>query len=40
MYPSRATSRAAVPGIIDGLRARGYRFVTVSELVALGHDAG
>ncbi|HET6231370.1 MAG TPA: polysaccharide deacetylase family protein [Longimicrobiaceae bacterium] len=40
MYPSRATSRAAVPGIVDGLRARGYRFVTVSEMVALGHDAG
>jgi peptidoglycan/xylan/chitin deacetylase (PgdA/CDA1 family) len=29
-----ATVLAAVPGVIDGLRARGYRFVTVSELLA------
>jgi peptidoglycan-N-acetylglucosamine deacetylase len=34
MYAGRATTRAALPGIIDGLRARGYRFVTVSELLA------
>jgi peptidoglycan-N-acetylglucosamine deacetylase len=33
MYPSRATSLGAVAGIIQGLRARGYRFVTVSELI-------
>ena len=33
MYRSRAESRRAVPLIIDGLRDRGYRFVTVSELV-------
>jgi peptidoglycan-N-acetylglucosamine deacetylase len=33
-YPSRATSLAAVPGVIDGLRARGYRFVTVNELLS------
>jgi len=36
MYESRAESRAALPGIIDGLRANGYRFVTVSELLAEG----
>lgn len=33
MYPSRRTSKAAVPGIIDALHAKGYRFVTVSELL-------
>ena len=33
-FPSRATSLAAVPGVIDGLRVRGYRFVTVNELLA------
>lgn len=37
MYESRAESRAALPGIIDGLRERGYRFVTLSEL--LGDEA-
>jgi peptidoglycan/xylan/chitin deacetylase (PgdA/CDA1 family) len=31
---SRTTSRQALPGIIDGLQARGYQFVTVSELLA------
>ena len=35
MYPSRETSRQALPGIIDGLKARGFRFVTVSELLSL-----
>lgn len=34
MYDSRASSRAAVPRIIDELRSGGYRFVTVSELLA------
>ena len=34
MYPSRATSFHAVPGIIDGLKQRGYRFKTVSELLS------
>jgi len=34
MYESRVESRAALPGIIDGLQARGYRFVTLSELLA------
>lgn len=32
-YPGRATSLAAVPQIIDELHGRGYRFVTVSELL-------
>ncbi|WP_086824822.1 polysaccharide deacetylase family protein [Allokutzneria sp. NRRL B-24872] len=36
MYPSRAQSRAAIPGIVSGLREQGYRFVTVSELLKLG----
>jgi peptidoglycan/xylan/chitin deacetylase (PgdA/CDA1 family) len=35
MYPSRETSRQALPGIVDGLHARGFRFVTVSELLAM-----
>lgn len=35
MFPSRAASRRAVPAIVAGLRARGYRFATVSELMAL-----
>lgn len=33
MYPSRTSSLEAIPGIVDGLRAEGYRFVTVSELL-------
>lgn len=33
MYDSRAKSRTALPLIIDRLRERGYRFVTVSELL-------
>lgn len=37
MYESRRTSRAALPLVIDGLRARGYRFVPLSELLG---DAG
>ncbi len=35
MYPSRAESLKAVPGIIKGLKSKGYRFVTVSELLEL-----
>jgi len=35
MYGGRSTSMDAVPGIIDGLRAKGYEFKTVSELIAL-----
>lgn len=33
MYPSREVSRRAVPAIVGGLRERGYRFVTLSELM-------
>lgn len=33
MYEGRAASRAAIPRIIDELRADGYRFVTVSDLI-------
>lgn len=36
MYPSRESTRRAVAPIVDGLRARGYRFATVSELLTLG----
>ena len=38
MYDSREPSRQALPAIIDGLRARGFRFATVSELIALNPD--
>lgn len=34
MYEGRGESRKAIPVIIQGLRERGYRFVTVSELLA------
>jgi peptidoglycan/xylan/chitin deacetylase (PgdA/CDA1 family) len=34
MYESRAASRQALPRIIQGLQAKGYHFVTVSELLA------
>jgi peptidoglycan/xylan/chitin deacetylase (PgdA/CDA1 family) len=32
--PSRLPERAAPPAIIDGLRARGYDFVTITQLLA------
>jgi peptidoglycan-N-acetylglucosamine deacetylase len=35
MYSSRRESLRAVPEIIRGLKGRGFRFVTVSELLAL-----
>ncbi|MEW2500568.1 polysaccharide deacetylase family protein [Amycolatopsis sp. NPDC047767] len=35
MYPAREATREALGPAIDGLRARGYRFVTVSQLLAL-----
>lgn len=35
----RAQTVAALPRIIDGLRARGYRFVPVSQLTGLSRDA-
>jgi peptidoglycan/xylan/chitin deacetylase (PgdA/CDA1 family) len=34
MYGSRETSRQALPYVIDGLHERGFRFVTVGELIA------
>lgn len=34
MYQARGPSRAALPGVIDELKRQGYRFVTVSELLA------
>lgn len=33
MYPSGAESLAAIPRIVGELRGRGYRFVTVSQLI-------
>ncbi|MGV1870134.1 polysaccharide deacetylase family protein [Agrobacterium rosae] len=33
MYRSRDVSRQALPQIIDGLRQRGFKFVTVSQLI-------
>ena len=33
-YDSGATSRTAVPMIVEELRDRGYHFVTVSELLS------
>ena len=35
MYESREKSQQALPALIDGLKARGLKFVTVSELLAL-----
>ena len=32
-YPSRATTRAALPMLLDSLQARGYRVTTVGELL-------
>jgi peptidoglycan/xylan/chitin deacetylase (PgdA/CDA1 family) len=34
MQEGRAESRRAIPGVVRGLRDRGYSFVTVSELLA------
>ena len=34
MYASRKNTMAAVPEVIRGLKGKGYRFVTVSELLA------
>ena len=36
MYANNRESRAAIAPIIDGLRARGFEFVTVSELLKMG----
>ena len=35
-YAGNGPSRAALPGILKGLRSRGYAFVTLSELLQLG----
>lgn len=40
MYESRSESMKAVSGIIDGLLGRGFSFVTISELLQPGNDAG
>jgi peptidoglycan/xylan/chitin deacetylase (PgdA/CDA1 family) len=36
MYAGRETSRLALPAIIEGLRAKGFSFATVSGLIAAG----
>lgn len=36
MYESREPSRQALPAIIDGLKARGFRFATVTDLLSVG----
>ncbi|MBF9042773.1 polysaccharide deacetylase family protein [Rhodobacterales bacterium HKCCE4037] len=33
MFPANAATREALPGIIEGLRERGFGFVTVSEIL-------
>jgi peptidoglycan/xylan/chitin deacetylase (PgdA/CDA1 family) len=38
MFESRKNSMLAVPDIIQGLKEKGYRFVTVSELLSLRSD--
>lgn len=38
-FESRRASIRAIPAVIDGLRARRYRFVTVSELIGAGRSA-
>lgn len=35
MYDSRDTTREALPAIVDGLRARGFEFVTVEQLLEI-----
>lgn len=37
MYPNRQQSLKSVGGIIESLRQEGYRFVTISELLASAH---
>jgi peptidoglycan/xylan/chitin deacetylase (PgdA/CDA1 family) len=39
-YPARSASRAALPLILDQLQAKGYRFVTIRELLATQRPAG
>lgn len=38
MFPSRETERKALPLILEGLKKRGLRSVTVSELIAAGRS--
>lgn len=40
MYASRTNTRIALPWIIAGLKSRGYRFVTVSELLKMRRGRG
>ncbi|MFL6660348.1 MAG: polysaccharide deacetylase family protein [Massilia sp.] len=40
MYPARAESLKALPAVITALKAKGYTFVTVSELLKLQHKPG
>ena len=40
MYSSRETTRAAIGGIVDGLRAKGLEPVTLTELMEAGDDEG
>lgn len=37
-YPANGPSRAAIPGIVGGLKTRGFRFLTVSELLGAGGE--
>jgi len=37
MYPAREQTRRAIAPILDGLKQRGFRFVTVSQLLAAPH---
>jgi peptidoglycan/xylan/chitin deacetylase (PgdA/CDA1 family) len=40
MYRSNETARQALPFVIEGLKERGFRLVTVSELLASGQPVG
>jgi peptidoglycan/xylan/chitin deacetylase (PgdA/CDA1 family) len=40
MYRSNETARKALPLVIAGLQKRGFRLVTVSELLAPGQPVG
>ncbi|WP_300974354.1 hypothetical protein [Sphingomonas sp. LHG3406-1] len=39
MYSANAQGREALPLVVAGLKASGYRIVTISELLALGRPA-
>lgn len=39
MYKSKESTLEAIPLIIDDLRSKGYRFLTISELLKLRNDA-